>query len=127
MPFSVRMGRPDASRVSGSSGGKYWTFSSKRSNTLVIHRSPNHTRGRTPWCTSSGVRVSIDWAKIGIRDSCHRRCPRNSGEFAAIAICTPAIAWDAFHASAKRLGATCRWSCIDVHVDSGARSANSWA
>src|SRR5690625_8016229 len=57
-----------------------------------------------------------------MRDSCQRRWPTNRGEFAAIAICTPAIACDAFHASANRLGATCRCSCIDVHVDSGAMS-----
>ena len=119
------MGEPDSSRDSGSNGGKYRTFSSKRSKIDVIQRSPNHTRGRTPWATSSGVRVSMDCSNTGTLDSCHSLRPMKSGELALRAACTPAIACDAFHASANRLGATCKCNCIDVHAASGATSLNS--
>ena len=69
----------------------------------------------------------MDCENTGILDSCHSLRPTNSGEFAAIATCAPAIACEAFHASANLFGATCRCSCIDVHEDSGAISANSAA
>ena len=53
----------------GSSGGKYRTFSSNRSKIDVIHRSPNHTRGRTPCCVSSSGRVSVACSNSAIRVS----------------------------------------------------------
>ena len=57
-------------------------FSSKRSKTLVIQRSPNHTRGRTPCAFSSAGRVSVAWVKTAIRVSRHSSRPRKYGEFA---------------------------------------------
>jgi hypothetical protein len=79
-----------------SSGGKYLTFSSNRSKIDVIHRSPNHTRGRTPWALSSSDRVSVACSKRAMRVSDHSRRPNRNGEFAPTATCTPAIACAAF-------------------------------
>ena len=70
------------SETSGSSAGKYREFSSNRSRTEWIHRSPNHTRGRTPWFLSSKVRVSVACSKIGMRDSCQSALPARKGELA---------------------------------------------
>ena len=62
----------------------------------MIHRSPNQTRGRTPWLRSSGVRTSQDCSNSGIRVSAHSRDPSRNGEFAPTASCTPATHWAAF-------------------------------
>ena len=85
-----------SSSVTGSSAGKYRTFSSNRSKIEVIQRSPNHTRGRTPWILSSSGRVSVACSNSAIRVSRHSSLPQKNGEFAATATCTPAIAWAAF-------------------------------
>jgi len=82
--------------VIGSSAGKYWMFSSNKSNTEVIHRSPNQTLGRTPCRFSSSGRVSVACSNSVIRVSCHSCFPNRNGELAASATCTPAIAWAAF-------------------------------
>ncbi len=71
-------------------------FSSNRSNTDVIHRSPNHTRGRTPCCFSSSGRVSVACSNRVIRVSSHSCRPNRNGELAATATWTPAMAWAAF-------------------------------
>ena len=71
-------------------------FSSNRSNTEVIQRSPNHTRGRTPCCCNSTGRVSVACSNSVILVSCHNRLPNRNGELAASATWTPAIAWAAF-------------------------------
>ena len=71
-------------------------FSSNRSNTEVIHRSPNQTRGRTPWCFSSSGRVSVACSNSVIRVSSHSRRPNRYGELAATATWMPAMAWAAF-------------------------------
>ena len=65
------------------------------------------------------------WRKTGMRDSGQTLRPQNSGEFAPRATWTPAMACEAFQASAKRFGGTCRCSWTEVHVDSGAMSAKS--
>ena len=62
----------------------------------MIHRSPNHTRGRTPWTLSSSGRVSVACSNSAIRVSRHSSLPQKNGELAATATCTPAIAWAAF-------------------------------
>ena len=80
----------------GSSAGKYLRFSSNRSNTEVIHRSPNQTRGRTPCSLSSSGRVSVACVNRGSLVSCHSCLPNRNGEFAASATCAAAIAWAAF-------------------------------
>ena len=94
---------PPSSTASGSSSsqigsraGKYRRFSSNRSNTDVIQRSPNHTRGRTPCCLSSSGRVSVACSNKVIRVSSHSCRPNRNGELAARATCTPAMAWAAF-------------------------------
>ena len=71
-------------------------FSSNRSNTEVIQRSPNQTRGRTPCSFSSSGRVSVDCSNSVIRVSCHNCLPNRYGELAASATWTPAMAWAAF-------------------------------
>ena len=71
-------------------------FSSNRSNTEVIHRSPNHTLGRTPCAWSSSGRVSVACWNSVILVSRHNSRPNRNGEFAASATCTPATAWAAF-------------------------------
>ncbi len=80
----------------GSSAGKYRRFSSNRSNTEVIQRSPNQTRGRTPCSFSSSGRVSVACSNSVIRVSCHSCLPNRNGELAPSATCTPAMAWAAF-------------------------------
>ena len=71
-------------------------FSSNRSKIEVIQRSPNHTRGRTPWFFSSSGRVSVVCSNRATRVSSHSRRPNRNGEFAPTATCTPAMACDAF-------------------------------
>ncbi len=63
------------SSTSGSSAGKYLRFSSNRSNTEVIHRSPNHTLGRTPCTWSSSGLVSVACSNSGILVSCQSSLP----------------------------------------------------
>ena len=71
-------------------------FSSNRSNTEVIQRSPNQTRGRTPWTWSSSGLVSVAcWNRV-ILVSRHSSRPNRNGELAARATCTPAMACAAF-------------------------------
>ena len=86
----------------------------------MIQRSPNHTRGRTPWALSSSGRVSVACSNSAIRVSRHSSRPKKNGELAPIASCTPAIACAAFQSVAKRSGLTCRWSCTLVQAASGA-------
>ena len=62
-------------------------FSSNRSKTLVIQRSPNHTRGRTPCAFISAGRVSVAWVNSAMRVSRHSSRPRKYGEFAPRATC----------------------------------------
>ena len=62
----------------------------------VIHRSPNQTRGRTPWIFSSSDRVSVLCSNRGIRDSATSSRPNRNGELAPTATCTPATACAAF-------------------------------
>ena len=62
----------------------------------MIHRSPNHTRGRTPCSLSSSERVSVAWSNSAIRVSRHSCLPNRNGELAQMAICTPAMDWAAF-------------------------------
>ena len=91
----------------------------------MIHRSPNHTRGRTPWLRSSTVRTSQDCSNSGIRVSAHSRDRSRNGEFAPTASCTPARHCAAFQYPANASGCTCRCSCIDVHAASGAIESKS--
>ena len=95
-------------------------FSSNRSKTLVIQRSPNHTRGRTPCAFSSAGRVSVAWVKTAMRVSRQSSWPRKYGEFAPSATCTAASACAAFQLCAKSSGLTCRWNCTLVQAASGA-------
>ena len=62
----------------------------------MIHRSPNHTRGRTPWALISSDRVSVACSNSGMRVSRHSSRPNSNGEFAPSATWMPAIAWAAF-------------------------------
>ena len=94
-PWSSTASGSSSSQI-GSSAGKYLRFSSNRSNTEVIQRSPNHTRGRTPCSFSSSERVSVACSNSVILVSCHSRLPNRNGEFAASATCTPAMDWAAF-------------------------------
>ena len=112
-----------SSDSSGSSDGKYRTFSSNRSKIDVIHRSPNHTRGRTPCVFNSSGRVSVAWANSSMRVSAHSRWPKKYGELAPSASCGPASTWAAFQLFAKSPGDTCRCNCILVQADSGAIEA----
>ena len=118
--------RPSSRATAGSSpsttgrrAGKYRTFSSNRSNTEVIHRSPNHTRGRTPCAFSSSLRVSVACSNSGMRVSRQSSLPRRYGEFADTASCTPAITCEAFQYAAKSSGEVCTWNCVLVHAASG--------
>src|SRR5581483_4000751 len=127
MLISASCGQPPlSSTASGSSGsqigssaGKYRRFSSNRSKTEVIHRSPNHTRGRTPCCFSSSGLVSVACSNRVIRVSCHSCLPNRNGEFAASATWMPAIACAAFQYAANASGVTwtCSWTL--VHAASG--------
>ena len=62
----------------------------------MIQRSPNQTRGRTPWFFSSSLRVSVLCSNSGIRDSATSWRPNRNGELAPTATWTPAMAWAAF-------------------------------
>ena len=86
----------------------------------MIQRSPNHTRGRTPWALSSSGRVSVACSKSAMRVSRHSSLPKKNGELAPTASCTPAIACAAFQWRAKSVGSTswCSWTL--VHAASGA-------
>ncbi len=95
-----------SSDSSGSSEGKYRTFSSNRSKIEVIHRSPNHTRGRTPWALSSSGRVSVAWANNSMRVSAHSSWPKKYGELAPRASCGPASTCAAFQLLANSDGDT---------------------
>ena len=86
----------------------------------MIQRSPNHTRGRTPWALSSSGRVSVACSKSAMRVSRHSSLPKKNGELAATATCTPAIACAAFQYAAKASGSTWRCSWTLVHAASGA-------
>jgi hypothetical protein len=66
----------------------------------VIQRSPNHTRGRTPWALSSSGRVSVACSNSAIRVSRHSSRPKKNGEFAPRASWTPATACAAFQRTA---------------------------
>ena len=59
----------------GSSAGKYSEFSSNRSKIEVIQRSPNQTRGRTPWILNSSER--------GVGGLLEQRDPRLGDQFLA--------------------------------------------
>ena len=86
----------------------------------MIQRSPNHTRGRTPWALSSSGRVSVACSNSAIRVSRHSSLPKKNGEFAPTASWTPAIAWAAFQCWANCSGWTSWCSCMLVHAASGA-------
>jgi hypothetical protein len=86
----------------------------------VIQRSPNQTRGRTPWAFSSSGRVSVACSNSAIRVSRHSSLAKKNGEFAPMATCTPAIACAAFQWSANAPGSTSWWNCTLVHAASGA-------
>ena len=85
----------------------------------MIHRSPNHTRGRTPCALSSSGRVSVACSNSGIRVSRHSSWPNRNGEFAPSATWTPAIACAAFQYAANCAGPTCRWNWTLVQAASG--------
>lgn len=85
----------------------------------MIHRSPNHTRGRTPCALISCGRVSVVCSNSGMRVSCHNSLPNRNGELAASATWTPAIAWAAFQYAANSSGETCRWNWVLVQAASG--------
>ena len=72
------------------------TFSSKRSKIEVIQRSPNQTRGRTPWDLSSSGRVSVACSNSGMRVSRHSSRPKKNGELAPTASWMPAMHCAAF-------------------------------
>ena len=86
----------------------------------MIQRSPNHTRGRTPWALSSSGRVSVACSKSAMRVSRQSSLPKKKGELAPTATCTPAIACAAFQCAAKASGSTCWCSWTLVHAASGA-------
>ena len=85
----------------------------------MIQRSPNQTRGRTPWAFSSSDRVSVVCSNSGIRDSATSSLPNRYGEFAPTAIWIPAMACAAFQYGAKSSGLTWRWTWVEVHAASG--------
>ena len=72
------------------------TFSSNWSKIELIQRSPNQTRGRTPWDFSSAGRVSVACSNSAIRVSRHSSLPNRNGEFAPSASWTPAMLCAAF-------------------------------
>ena len=63
---------------------------------MVIQRSPNHTRGRTPCALSSSLRVSVACSKSGIRVSRQSSLPSRYGELAPTASWMAEIACEAF-------------------------------
>ena len=85
----------------------------------MIHRSPNQTRGRTPWAFSSSLRVSVACSNSGIRVSRHSSLPSRYGELAPTASWIAAIACEAFQYDANWSGAVCTWSCMLVQAASG--------
>ena len=85
----------------------------------MIHRSPNHTRGRTPCAFSSSLRVSVACSKSGIRVSRHSCLPSRYGALAPNASWTPAITWEAFQYSGKSSGEVCTWNWVLVQAASG--------
>ncbi len=86
----------------------------------MIHPSPNHTRGRTPWDLSSSGRVSVDWVNSSMRVSAHNWWPKKYGELAPSASCGAATTWAAFQFAGNASGATCRCNWMLVQADSGA-------
>ena len=86
----------------------------------MIQRSPNQTRGRTPWAFSSSGRVSVACSNSAMRVSRHSSLPKKNGELAATATCGPAIAWAAFQKLANASGSTCWCSWTLVQAASGA-------
>ena len=70
----------------------------------MIQRSPNQTRGRTPWAFSSSLRVSVACSNSAIRVSRHSSLPSRNGELAPSASWTPAIACEAFQYAGKSSG-----------------------
>ncbi len=85
----------------------------------MIQRSPNHTRGRTPWALSSSLRVSVACSKSGMRVSRHSSRPSRYGELAATATWAAAMAWEAFQYAANWSGEVCTWNWVLVHAASG--------
>ncbi len=86
----------------------------------MIHRSPNHTRGRTPCSFSSSERVSVACSNSAIRVSRHSSLPNRYGEFAPTASWTPATTCAAFQYAGKFSGLTWVWNCTLVQAASGA-------
>ena len=86
----------------------------------MIQRSPNQTRGRTPWAFSSSGRVSVACSNRAMRVSRQSSLPKKNGELAAMATCGPAIAWAAFQKLANASGSHCWCSCTLVQAASGA-------
>src|SRR5690625_5664625 len=74
--LSVSSGSSAMSRDSGISAGNRRTFSSNRSNIEVIQRSPNHTRGRTPWVAYSGGRARSEEHTSELQSRGHLVCRR---------------------------------------------------
>ena len=85
----------------------------------MTQRSPNQTRGRTPWALSSSLRVSVACSNSGMRVSRHSSRPRRNGELAPRASWIAEIAWEAFQYSAKSSGEVCTWNWVLVHAASG--------
>lgn len=84
----------------------------------MIQRSPNHTRGRTPWALSSSLRVSVACSNSGMRVSRHSSLPRRYGELAATATCTAAITCEAFQYAANWSGEVWTWNWVLVQAAS---------
>ena len=82
----------------------------------MIQRSPNQTRGRTPWALSSSGRVSVACSKSAIRVSAQSSRPKKNGELAPTATWIPAIAWAAFQNAAKASGSQswCSWTLVQA-------------
>ena len=86
----------------------------------MIQRSPNHTRGRTPWVLSSSARVSVACSNSAMRLSRHSSRPRKYGELAPTASWSELITWEAFQYAGKFSGLTWTWSWVLVQAASGA-------
>ena len=71
-------------------------FSSNRSNTEVIQRSPNQTRGRTPCYLSSSGRVSVACSNRVIRVSRHSSPAEQERRVRGQRDLHPGDAWAAF-------------------------------
>ena len=85
----------------------------------MIQRSPNQTRGRTPWAFSSSLRVSVLCSNSGIRDSAISSRWKRYGELAPTATWMPAMACAAFQYPAKSSGLTWRCTWVEVQAASG--------